>query len=176
MKKIISILVILIVVVGIILLYFMWTHGNEKSEINENKEESTNEPTNEKEENNSVEKEEKGRMRLSVSDGNHTIIFELNDSDAAISLYNQLPLEMKVQNFSSNEKIFYPPEKLDISNTPTASGGRGVLAYYSPWSDVVMFYDSFNKNSNLYELGYAIEGENAIENLNGNLTIEKIEN
>lgn len=176
MKKIISILVILIVVVGIILLYFMLTHGNEKNEVNENKEESTNEPTNEEEENNSVEKEEKERIRLSVSDGNHTIIFELNDSDAAISLYNQLPLEMEVQNFSSNEKIFYPPEKLDISNTPTASGGRGVLAYYAPWSDVVMFYDSFNENSNLYELGYAIEGENAIENLNGNLTIEKIEN
>ena len=36
------------------------------------------------------------------------IIYTLNDSQAATELYNQLPLEVPVENFSYNEKIFYP--------------------------------------------------------------------
>ena len=114
-------------------------------------------------------------MRIQVSDGNHNIIFELNDSDAAISLYNQLPLEIEVENYSSNEKMFYPPTILNTSNTPLASGGLGILAYYAPWGDIVMFYDDFRVNSSLYELGRAVTGEDEIQNLSGNITIERVE-
>lgn len=175
MKKIMIVLAIIIVIAGAVLFYFMLTHSNEKGEETENNEELNTE-LNKEEVNHTVEKEEEKSMKLSVSDGNNTIIFELNDTPAARSLFDQLPLEIEVQNFSSSEKIFYPPERLDVSDTPRASGGRGVLAYYTPWSDVVMFYDSFNENNSLYELGYAIEGESKIENLSGNLTIEKVEN
>ena len=67
------------------------------------------------------------------------IIYTLNDSQAATELYNQLPLEVPVENFSHNEKIFYPLESLDTSDAPLASGGSGILAYYAPWQDVVLF-------------------------------------
>lgn len=36
-----------------------------------------------------------------------------------------------------------------------------------------MFYDSFSSASGLYELGTAIEGSNQIENLRGEIRIEK---
>lgn len=84
---------------------------------------------------------------------------------------------MEVETFSTNEKIFYPPAELNTASTPNADeGGRGVLAYYAPWGDVVMFYDSFSSASGLYMLGNAIEGKNKIENLTGEIKIEKITN
>ena len=47
------------------------------------------------------------------------IIFELNESKAASDLYGQLPLSVEIEDFSDNEKIFYP-EELDTSYTPLA--------------------------------------------------------
>ena len=48
-------------------------------------------------------------------------------------------------------------------------------AYYEPWGDVVMFYDDFSSNNDLYELGKVIDGVDMIENLSGNIVIEKVE-
>lgn len=115
-------------------------------------------------------------MVIKVSNGDNIIIYELNDSTAATDLYNQLPLTLEVEDFSSNEKVFYPKSKLDISDTPLADGGSGILAYYEPWGDVVMFYDSFNSNNSLYELGKVIDGEDDIKNLSGEILIERLEN
>ena len=85
--------------------------------------------------------------------------------------------QIEVEDYSTNEKIFYPPNELDVTNTPLASNGEnGVLAYYEPWGDVVMFHDSFDLANDLYQLGNAIEGIENIENLSGEITIEKVEN
>lgn len=167
MKKIvIPIIIVVIVAIGI-----MICMQNTSRETN-----NSDEKTLENEENNGRESEA-GLMQISVSDGNNTIIYELNDSTAAIDLYRQLPLTTEVENFSSNEKIFYPTDELSTENTPRANdGGEGVLAYYAPWADVVMFYDTFSSANGLYELGRAIEGSNQIENLSGEITIEKIGN
>ncbi len=86
-------------------------------------------------------------------------------------LYAQLPLTIEVEDFSTNEKVFYPPQKLSIDNTPMASGGKGKLAYFEPWGDVVMFYDSFSDNSSLFELGEVVSGQDDIEKLSGIITI-----
>ena len=76
----------------------------------------------------------------------------------ARGLVGQLPLTLDVEPFGSNEQTFYPPEALDCSDAPLAEGGAGVLAYYEPWGDVVMFYDGFSGNGSLYELGRATAG------------------
>lgn len=179
MKKIIGIVVVIVIVVALILGYFL-VNNNENasnSESNANNA-STNEnnSTNEENANNNLGEEEDTAMVIRVSDGTNNITFELNESTAARSLYEQLPLTLEVENFSSNEKIFYPTNELDVDNTKRASGGgAGVLAYYEPWGDVVMFYDSFTSASGLYELGHAIEGVDVIENLSGEITIEILE-
>lgn len=111
-----------------------------------------------------------------VSEQGDTIVFVLNNSQAAQDLYNQLPINIKVENFSNNEKIFYPSDGLDVKNTPQAlSVDIGTLAYYRPWGNVVMFYDKANPNNDLYELGYAISGKELIKNLSGNIIVEKLE-
>lgn len=102
------------------------------------------------------------------------IVFQLNDSPAAKAFYNQLPLSILIDNYSNNEKIFYPPNELDISNTPMAEGAAGTLAYYAPWSDIAIYYGECRKASGLYELGQAISGIDQIENLSGEIQIEAV--
>ena len=119
------------------------------------------------------------QMRIYVTSNGNTIVYGLNDSQAAKDLYAQLPLTIEVEDYSTNEKIFYTSEKLDASDAPVADEGKGTLAYYAPWGDVVMFYDHFGKSSNLYELGMVISGEEFIEALSGSVEItgenEKVE-
>ncbi len=117
--------------------------------------------------------EDKRNMTIKVTSKGKTILFTLNDSRAAADLYDQLPLTIGVENFSSDEKIFYPPRKLNTAETPRANAKVGTLAYYAPWGDVVMFYGNFGSASGLYELGQATSGEQFIKTMSGEITIEK---
>lgn len=109
-----------------------------------------------------------------VANGN-TTVFQLNRSTAAKQLYDQLPLSITVENHSDDEKIFYPPRKLDTAGTPKADADSGTLAYYAPWGNVVMFYGRFGSHAGLYELGHAILGSHYIERMAGTITILKKE-
>ena len=104
-------------------------------------------------------------MQIKISSGDYEIIYKINESQAAKELYAQLPLTIEVEDFSINDKVFYPPQKLSITDTPMAIGGKGKLAYFEPWGDVVMFYDSFSENSSLFELGESVSGQDDIEKL-----------
>ena len=113
--------------------------------------------------------------QISVTCGDTQVVYELNDSPAAQSLLSQLPLTVAVEDFSTNEKVFYPPQELDTSDTPLAEGGAGTLAYYAPWGDVVLFYDSFSANGSLFELGEAVSGVENIGQMSGTITVETVE-
>lgn len=111
-------------------------------------------------------------MQIRVNSNENTIVFELNDSQAARELYEQLPLSIQVEDYSTNEKIFYPPEELDVSDAPSAEAGAGTLVYYAPWGDVVMFYEDFGQAEGLYELGKAVSGAEYISELSGSIQVE----
>ena len=110
--------------------------------------------------------------QIAVRFGEQTIVFALNDSSAADALYRQLPMTVEVEDYSTNEKIFYPPQPLDTTDRPTAQGGAGTLAYYAPWGDVVFFYDSFSENPSLFALGEVVSGGESIGQMQGSITIE----
>ncbi len=112
-------------------------------------------------------------MQISIQLNGNTTIFKLNNSQAAREFYEQLPLSIAVKDYGNNEKIFYPPKKLHTTGTPLADAQFGTLAYYAPWGDVVMFYDSFGSASGLYELGHVISGGEHIKNMTGILHIKK---
>lgn len=120
-------------------------------------------------------KEAKGKTatRIRVKSNGGTTVFQLNSSPAARDLFAQLPLSIKVENYGSNEKIFYPPKKLNTSDTPLADARTGTLAYYAPWADVVMFYGNFGSASGLYELGRAVSGVEHISKMSGEIRVEK---
>ncbi len=110
------------------------------------------------------------KMHIQVTDETHTVIFELNNSPAAKSLYDQLPLRTDVENYSDDEKIFYP-KILNTDRAINADAKKGTLAYFSPWGDVVMYYRDFGSYTGLYELGYAISGADVIQFLSGTIDI-----
>ena len=110
--------------------------------------------------------------QISVEFSGGTVIYALNNSAAAASLYAQLPLTVQVEDYSTNEKIFYPPEELDTSDAPLAQGGAGTLAYYEPWGDVVLFYGGYSANASLFELGQVVSGGELVAEMSGTITIE----
>jgi hypothetical protein len=112
-------------------------------------------------------------MEIVVYGNDIVVVFQLNDSEAAKALYAQLPLEIEVENYSDNEKIFYPPKKLETKNTPLTDAHNGTLAYYAPWGNVVMFYKEFGEANGLYELGRCIKGCEHIKNISGKIEIKK---
>jgi hypothetical protein len=112
-------------------------------------------------------------LGITVTSNGKTTVFTLNNSTAARELIAQLPLAIKVENYSHNEKIFYPPKKLNTDSTPSANAKAGTLAYYAPWGNVVMFFKDFGSASGLYELGQAVSGSEHIQGLSGMIRIEK---
>lgn len=114
-------------------------------------------------------------MKIRVSDGTNTITYELNETSAAKSLYQTLPLEVTVENYSNNEKIFYPPTAVSYgSDCIEGDCPAGTLALFSPWGNVVMFYGAASRYSGLYILGKAIEGAANIRNLTGTIRVEAV--
>lgn len=112
-------------------------------------------------------------MKIKIIAPRQTLIFTLNHSQAAKDLYQQLPLQIEVKNYSTDEKIFYPPKKLNTHNTPKANAVVGTLAYYAPWGNVVIFYGDFGLASGLFELGKIESGAEHISQLSGTIKIEK---
>lgn len=113
-------------------------------------------------------------MKIVVKSAEHEVVYKLNESDAAKSLYAQLPLTVKVKPFSTNEIIFYPTKGLDLNNTPHSKGQTGSLSYYERWGNVVMFYAPCNPNSSLYELGSVVSGEENISKLTGTVMVLRL--
>lgn len=128
----------------------------------------------ESEPNTIIEDESNTSLQIRIQTDSFTIVAALNDSSAAKSFYDQLPITLPAENYSTNEKIFYPPQKLDVSDTPLAKGSIGTLAYYEPWGDIVIFYGDYHSSSGLYQLGEVVFGIEQLESLSGEIKIEKM--
>ena len=118
---------------------------------------------------------EENMMRIRVSDGEHTVVYRLNGSGPAVSLWAMLPMDAEVENYGSNEKIFYPGEKVASDGGIEGGGSAGGLALFSPWGNVVMYYDDFDPYPGLYILGEAEEGTEEVQKLQGFIRVEKVE-
>ena len=114
-------------------------------------------------------------MKIQVSDGTNAITYELNETSAAKSLYGMLPLEVKVENYGNNEKIFYPPTAVSYgADCIEGDCPAGTLALFSPWGNVVMYYGAASRYSGLYILGKATQGAANISNLTGTIRVEAV--
>lgn len=114
-------------------------------------------------------------MQITIEANGVKTIFELNNSNAAKELLEQLPMKIEVENYSHNEKIFYPSKKLSTVDTPMANAKNGTIAYYAPWGDVVMFYKDFGSASGLYELGSCVKGCEHIKNMSGIIELKLLQ-
>lgn len=114
-------------------------------------------------------------MKIKVSDGTNTVTFELNETSAAKSLYQMLPMDVSVENYSNNEKIFYPTTTITYaSDCIEGDCPAGTLALFSPWGNVVMYYGAASRYSGLYIMSKAVEGVDLISQLSGTIHIEAV--
>ncbi|WP_367341487.1 cyclophilin-like fold protein [Limosilactobacillus sp.] len=115
-------------------------------------------------------------MNLRMTDqAGHQVTIALNDSNAAKDLVQQKPSQVRIENYSNDEKTFYPDKKLDLGNTPRANAVVGTLGYFAPWGDVCLFYRDFGPAGGLYDLGMATEGKEQISLLSGTTQLEFFE-
>jgi len=79
-------------------------------------------------------------QRIKFSFDNKEIIVALEENLATKGLLEQLPLEIKFEDFSNSEKIAYLPQKLEMGNiSKNAVANRGDLTYYIPWGEFSVF-------------------------------------
>jgi hypothetical protein len=84
----------------------------------------------------------------------HTVDTTLHDNPSARDLASMLPLDLKIEDYSNNEKIAYLPRKLtEVGSGPFGNEQPGDLCYYAPWGDVILFYAAYRYSSGLIRLG-----------------------
>ena len=116
--------------------------------------------------------EAQGTMQLEVKNNGQTFRVALNKSQAAQDFYKQLPLTVDVKNFSDNEKLFYPPQKLKTQDAVVAHATKGTLAYFIPWGNLTFFYKDYAPvSADLIEIGKVVSGDADLEKLSGKLEI-----
>ena len=109
--------------------------------------------------------------QLVVTAGDKRIVVVLNDTKAAADLLAQLPLTVTVEPYSDNEITFHPARELDTSDGLTGGGTAGMLGYFAPWNNVVLYYGDFEAYPGLYILGEVTEGEEYISELTGEVQL-----
>lgn len=93
-------------------------------------------------------------MTIQLTAGDVVLTGTLADNATAAAFAAQLPLTVPISDHADTEKIFYPPSGL---STDGAADGyepsAGDIAYYSPWGDVVLYYQDVDWSGGLVPMG-----------------------
>nr|WP_309402239.1 cyclophilin-like fold protein [Aminobacter niigataensis]WMD00179.1 cyclophilin-like fold protein [Aminobacter niigataensis] len=78
--------------------------------------------------------QETATMRLSLTFADQDFTVTLEDNAPARELFAMLPLDLTIDDYSTNEKIAYLPRKLsDDGSARFENEAVGDLCYYAPW-------------------------------------------
>lgn len=98
------------------------------------------------------------RMTVRFAFNGQTFTAVLHDNPTARDFASQLPLDLTISDYSTNEKIAYLPRKLtERDSGPFTGEAPGDLCYYAPWGNLVMYYAGYRYSRGLIRLG-RIEG------------------
>jgi hypothetical protein len=88
----------------------------------------------------------------------HAVTATLYDNPSAREFASMLPLDLKIEDYSNNEKIAYLPRKLtEDGSGPFGNERPGDIGYYAPMGNVVLYHGAYRYSSGLVRLG-RIEG------------------
>lgn len=97
--------------------------------------------------------------RVKLETGGKTAVLVLNDSQAAVRLYNMLPLTLSFRDFNNTEKISYTEKSLTDGLNPEGHQPQaGDLCVYAPWGNLCLFYRGFRHTDDLFYLGHLESG------------------
>lgn len=102
-------------------------------------------------------KETAMRLRFVFADQDFTATLE--DNPSARDLLSILPLDLKITDYSTNEKVAYLPRKLtEDGSGPFGNEAVGDLCYYAPWGNLALFHGSYRWSRGLIRLGRLDQG------------------
>ena len=100
-------------------------------------------------------------MKIRFSFASDSFTATLFGNPSSRDLLAQLPLDLKIEDYSTNEKIAYLPRKLTERGAERfGNEAVGDFCYYAPWGNLVFYYDRYNYAPGLIRLG-RIEGGTA---------------
>lgn len=98
-------------------------------------------------------------MRLGLSFADQDFTATLEDNPSARDLFSMLPLDLSIEDYSTNEKIAYLPRKLtEEGSGQFGNEAPGDLCYYAPWGNLAMFYGPYHWSRGLIRLGRLDQG------------------
>lgn len=97
------------------------------------------------------------RIRCRLEEKTFTV--GLLDNPSAWDLATMLPLDLVIDDFSTNEKIAYLPRKLtEEGSGPFSNEAAGDLCYYAPWGNLAFFHGGYKYSSGLIRIGRLDDG------------------
>ncbi len=98
-------------------------------------------------------------MKIRIEFNGASMTATLYDNPSARDFASMLPLDLTIDNYSTNEKIAYLPRKLtEDGSGPFDNERPGDLAYFVPWGNLAFFYEDYRYSSGLIRLG-RIDGD-----------------
>ncbi|WP_372088208.1 cyclophilin-like fold protein (plasmid) [Tistrella mobilis] len=93
-------------------------------------------------------------MQLRFTFDTHDFTATLGDTPTARDLMSMLPLDLTIEDYSTNEKIAHLPRRLTEDGSGTFSGeAPGDLCYFAPWGNLAFFYKGYRYSRGLIRLG-----------------------
>jgi hypothetical protein len=98
-------------------------------------------------------------MKIRIEFNGASMTATLYDNPSARDFASMLPLDLTIDDYSTNEKIAYLPSKLtEEGSGPFGNERPGDLGYYAPWGNLAFFYEGYRYSSGLIRLG-RIDGD-----------------
>lgn len=98
-------------------------------------------------------------MRLRFSFADQAFSVTLEDNPSARDLFSMTPLDLSLEDYSTNEKIAYLPRKLTEAGADRFTNESvGDVCYYAPWGNLALFHAGYRWSRGLIRLG-KLEGD-----------------
>ena len=98
-------------------------------------------------------------MRLRCHFADQSFTYLLQDSATVRDLVSMLPLDLIIEDFSTNEKLAHLPRRLDEGGlTDYADEAPGDLSNFRGWGKLPFVHDTYRNRGDLIRLG-RIEGD-----------------
>lgn len=98
-------------------------------------------------------------MKIQCAFSDHAFTASLYDNPSARDLASMLPLDLTIEDYSTNEKISYLPRRLtEEGSGPFTNEAPGDLCYYAPWGNLAFFHAGYRYSNGLIRLGSLDDG------------------
>jgi len=95
-----------------------------------------------------------GYMQIRCAFDDQTFTVTLDDNPSARDFASMLPLDLSIEDYSTNEKIAYLPRKLtEEGSGPFSNESAGDFCYFAPWGNLVFYHAGYPYWKGLIRLG-----------------------